>query len=329
MNGQVQTFRSAAAPSAGPMPQAHISQAGAQVRAANGGGVSGLTAQQIQALQQSRLNPQTNPGDMARLAAIQQQRQMQFQQAQMSQNPGLAAAHLSPNAIQQQQQQQLQQQQMLAAFQRANNLGVNGVANGISNISNGSSLTGQLTNQQQAAYVQLQQHIHQQHPHLPQEQVRALAQERLKSQMRTAMSQTALAAASGSAAAGLPNQSLANQHLGLHGHSNAQMMAAFAAAQNSLGTGSPGNSAAAMAAQGVVTANSLPPSKNLTGPGLVNSPTQMYRNMNIHAAQQARLSGSPGMIPAQLNSRAGTPSGMVRTPSGTSASPTIGSGPGR
>jgi len=190
-------------------------------------------------------------------------------------------------------------------------------------------MMGQLTNAQQSALIQLQQHIHQQHPHLPAEQVRALAQERLKTQIRN-MSQTALAAAAGSASNGIQNQALAQQHLGLHGHGNAQMMAAFAAAQNSIGPiSSPSNPATVLAQQSMITSNSLGPTKGLNGTGVVHSPTQMYRNMNIHAAQQARLSGSPGMVPARPDSRAGTPNGMVRSASGASASPPLGSGLGR
>jgi hypothetical protein len=338
-NGQPQAFRNPANPTAAPTSQAQISQAAAQVRVANGlqngaigGALAGLTPQQIHALQQSgRLNAQASAANIAQLAHMQQQRAFQLQQAQLQQaqqNPSLAAAHLSPTAA----QQHHQQQQLLAALQRQQALSVNGV-NGVSatsNTSNGNGMMGQLTNSQQQALLSLQQQIHNQHPHLPLEQVRALAQERFKAHIRNHVTQTALNAAAGNAATGVQNQALAQQHLGLHGHhNNAQMMAAFAAAQNSIGTvSSPSNSAAVLAAQNMVTSNGLG-AKGLNGTGVVHSPTQMYRNMNMHATQQARLSGSPAMVPARPDSRAGTPNGMVRSASGASASPTLGSGLGR
>jgi chromatin modification-related protein VID21 len=308
----------------------------------NGMGMAGLSqVQQLQALQnlqQQAGRMGQNSAEAAQLAAL-QQRQLQQMGQLPSQTANLVAAHLSPSGGN---MQNTHQQQILAAMQRANFANANGLggmnAMGASPTSAATSLNNTV--------LSLMHRIQQSNPHLTADQIRRLATE----QVRRQMNQNALAAASGASSvaglAGLPSQqaALAQQHLGLHGQTNPQMLAAYAAhaaqqqaaqqqAQNA-GLGPMVSPAQGLAA--AVMAQGQQMSSNAAA-ALTNSPTQMYgrpmsAQAHVAAAHHQRLpSGSPGLVPARPDSRGGpggTPglaNGMVRSMSGTaSQSPILG-----
>jgi hypothetical protein len=302
--------------------QAQVAQAVAQPRiAANGipngsmgtAVMAGMSAQQIQVLQQAGRLPAAVNGDMSRLAAIQQHRQLAAlqQQAQLA-NPGLAAqmsgAANGMSAAQAQQQllaqlQVQQQQRNLAAMNAVN--GVNGSPN-----PNAGTIAANAAQQSQmaasTAMLGLIQQIQRQFPQYTVDQVRALANEKMKQRM----SQSALTAATGMSPASVLQQQAAVAQQQHHQHNQQALAAAFAAAQSTMGM--PGQ----------------------LGVGQGGSPTPLYRAMQIAAQQQmqgqaqgaspqvARLgSGSPALQAARPDSRGGMAQGMVRSVSGKGGSP--------
>jgi hypothetical protein len=303
--------------------QPRMSANGLQTSVMGGMGLAGVSqaqAQQILAMQQQQRLP--NQASTENLRMQMQQRQLQMQQQLPGQTPSLAAAHLSPSGAN---MPQNQQQIMAAVLQRAAlvNGSANGMAGGVSGIGAiagvsstsgnpgmSSQQPGQLSSGHTPTLIAYQHQIQQKYPHLSHDQVRGMANESLKSQIR----QSALNAAAGGAG-GMQSQNLAQQHLGLHGQAQQQqqqMMAAAFAAQNGLnGSGMPG----ANAPNG-------------------SSPTQMYRNVAAsHQAVTRMTSGSPAGMGAGMgaggavqmsDSRSGTPNGMVRSLSGASGSPIMG-----
>jgi hypothetical protein len=290
--------------------------------------MAGMSAQQLQALQQAGRLPTAMNGDMPRLAALQQQRQLAaLQQAQLA-NPGLTA-HMSnsangitPNQAQQQLLATLQLQQQQRATLAAMG-GVNGVNGSLAPNPNPSSISAQpsqLAGMASSTMLSLIQQIQRQFPQYSIEQVRALANERMKR-----MTQNALAAATGagmspaSAASALQQQAAAaqQQQQQQQQQQHNQLAAVFAAAQSTMGIPGP------------------------LGVGQGGSPTPLYRAMQAQMAQQqqqqqmqgqsqgagaspqvARLgSGSPALATARPDSRGGMAQGMVRSVSGKGGSP--------
>jgi hypothetical protein len=278
--------------------------------------MAGMSAQQLQALQQAGRLPTAVNGDMTRLAAIQQQRQLAvLQQAQLA-NPGLTAHMSGANGITSTQAQQqllatLQLQQQQRASLAAMNA-VNGV-NGSSPNPNAGSIAanvaqhGQLAGMASSSMINLVQQIQRQFPQYTVDQVRALANEKMKQRM----SQNALSAATGmSSASALQQQAVVAQQQQQHQHNQQALAAAFAAAQSTM---------------------SMP---GQLGVGQGGSPTPIYRAMQAQMAQQmqgqsqvgspqvARLgSGSPALQAARPDSRGGMAQGMVRSASGKGGSP--------
>jgi hypothetical protein len=274
--------------------------------------MAGMNAQQLQALQQAGRLPAAVNGDMSRLAAIQQHRQLAAlqQQAQLA-NSGLAA-HMSgsANGITPAQQQQLLATLQLQQQQR--NLAAMNAVNGSSPNPNPSSIAANAAQQSQLAGIastsmlNLIQQIQRQYPQYSIDQVRALANEKMKQRM----SQSALTAATGmSPASALQQQAAVAQQQQLQ-HNHQALAAAFAAAQSTMGM--PGQ----------------------LGVGQGGSPTPLYRAMQMAQQQQmqgqaqgaspqvARLgSGSPALQAARPDSRGGMAQGMVRSVSGKGGSP--------
>jgi hypothetical protein len=297
--------------------QGQVAQAIAQPRIATNGipnsamgtaVMAGMNAQQIHALQQAGRLPAAVNGDMSRLAAIQQHRQLAAlqQQAQLA-NPGLAA-HMSgaANGITPAQAQQ----QLLATLQlqqQQRNLAAMNAVNGSSPNPNPSSIAANAAQQSQLAgmastsMLNLIQQIQRQFPQYSIDQVRALANEKMKQRM----TQSALTAATGMSSASALQQQAAVAQQQLH-HNQQALAAAYVAAQSTMGM--PGQ----------------------LGVGQGGSPTPIYRAMQAQMAQQmqsqvqgaspqvARLgSGSPALQAARPDSRGG----MVRSVSGKGGSP--------
>jgi hypothetical protein len=300
--------------------QGQVAQAIAQPRMATNGipngaigtaVMAGMSAQQIQALQQAGRLPATVNGEMSRLAALQQHRQLAALQQQAQLNPGLAA-HMagSANGITSAQQQQLlaslqmqQQQRNLAAMNAMNGSPNPNVGSMAANAAQQSQLAGMAS----TSMLNLIQQIQRQFPQYTMDQVRQLANEKMKQRM----SQSALTAATGmstASAASMQQQVAAAQQQQLQ-HNQQALQAAFAAAQSTMGM--PGQ----MGVQG-------------------GSPTPIYRAMQAQMAQQmqgqaqgaspqvARLgSGSPALQAARPDSRGGLAQGMARSVSGKGGSP--------